>query len=83
MKFTDRDIRMMAQNFANGCDPLNNKIEKQADIMLGYIKGFRSAMDKFNNGVLADVSKPVCMCRNSKAKVLPNGDWVCKACGLP
>ncbi len=30
-----------------------------------------------------DVGESACMCRQAKPKQLPNGDWVCKTCGLP
>ena len=41
---TDREISIMATEYAKLCDPLNQTIEKQADIRWGFIAGFKQAL---------------------------------------
>lgn len=43
---TDRDIEIMATEYAKLCDPLNQTLEKQADVRMGFIAGYKEAIKK-------------------------------------
>lgn len=61
---TDREIGRMAMDYAKLCDPLNQTIEKQADIIQGYKAGFDAAMKEVKLCNKPDVIKSVC-CRGN------------------
>lgn len=41
---TDKDIRQMAVQYAQLADPLNEALEKQADVRMGFIEGYKRAL---------------------------------------
>ena len=41
---TDREISIMATEYAKLADPLNQTLEKQADIRMGFVEGFKQAL---------------------------------------
>lgn len=44
----DIKIQQLANEYAQKCDPLNQTLEKQADIRLGYIAGMNKALSLFS-----------------------------------
>jgi hypothetical protein len=74
---TDREISIMATEYAKLTDPLNQTLEKQADIRMGFIAGFKKALQIHN-----DVERNE-QCEHPYASVLGDGETTakCLKCG--